>query len=677
MKINRASKVINSAQDYDTVPVRHALKNLERDLGFVCLPTELAGDRICLNICERELGAEAYEVSVRNGELWIEACDELGFIYGIYAVSRELLGVQDFWFWNDQRFDKKDEITVPEDYHLSSTPFAVRYRGWFVNDEVLISAWTLERSKDKPWEMVFETLLRCGGNMVIPGTDRNSKKYRSLARDMGLMITHHHAEPLGAEMFARAYPELEASYAEHPDKFQGLWEQALKEQEGYKVIWNLGFRGQGDKPFWADDPRYDTVEARGELMGRLIKLQYDLVQKRYPGAVCATNLYGETMELYRDGYLKLPEKVIKIWGDNGFGAMVSRRQGNHNPRVPALPDINDAGAHGIYYHASFYDLQAANHITMLPNSYEFVEKTLRDVLAHGVKDFWIINCSNVKPHVFTLGLIAQIWRVGEAVDAPGIADRYLRSYASEYFGAEAAEKAAECFTSYYDAALAYGPNDDDHAGEQFANHLMRMLVSQYMRDENNREPHLLWASDAETLRGQVEWYLELCRQGRENYTKCVHKCEQAALDMPPAARTLLEDSVLLQAEIYRYCYSGAVSACTSLLEAIDKNYRKAFYHAGLARMDYFAANVAMREREHGKWQGFYANECLTDVKQTAWLLGNLMGYLRNMGDGPHFYEWQREFLYTKEDTRVVLITNMENHLNDEELFELMRKEWGE
>ena len=83
----------------------------------------------------------------------------------------------------------------------------------------------------------------------------------------------------------------------------------------------------------------------------------------------------------------------------------------------------------------------------------------------------------------------------------------------------------------------------------------------------------------------------------------------------------------------------------------------------------------MREREHGKWQGFYANDCLTDVKQTAWLIGNLMGYLRNKGDGPHFYEWQRKFLYAEEDTRVVLILNMENHLNDDELFNLMRKEW--
>ena len=138
---------------------------------------------------------------------------------------------------------------------------------------------------------------------------------------------------------------------------------------------------------------------------------------------------------------------------------------------------------------------------------------------------------------------------------------------------------------------------------------------------------------------------------------------------------LLRDSVLLQTQIYFHCYRGAALACQSLIEGFDGEYQRAFYHAGLAREEYLAANAAMRGREHGKWNRFYANECLTDVKQTAWLLGHYMGYLRNLGDGPHFYVWQRDFLYPPEDARVVLITNMENHLTDEELFALMKEKW--
>ena len=138
-------------------------------------------------------------------------------------------------------------------------------------------------------------------------------------------------------MFAQAYPDLEPMYSKYPEKFRALWQAGIDAQKDMRVVWNIGFRGQGDRPFWDDDPQYDTPEKRGALISSLIKEQYDLVRANDPEAVCCTNLYGETMELYKDGFLQLPADVIKIWADNGFGKMVSRRQENNNPRVPALP----------------------------------------------------------------------------------------------------------------------------------------------------------------------------------------------------------------------------------------------------------------------------------------------------------------------------------------------------
>jgi hypothetical protein len=52
-----------------------------------------------------------------------------------------------------------------------------------------------------------------------------------------------------------------------------------------------------------------------------------------------------------------------------------------------------------------------------------------------------------------------------------------------------------------------------------------------------------------------------------------------------------------------------------------------------------------------------------------------MSYLRNQGDGPYNYKWQREFLYSEEDRKVMSITNMENHLTDDALFTLIRERW--
>lgn len=248
MFLNQNSAIINLTAECDTRPVCRAIEALRRDLGFVCCPSKEAGGEIRL-LFTANLGSERYILREWGGALEILAGDVRGFIYGVYAVSRELLGVQDFWFWNDQRFEPRDRIDVPKAFRLESTPFAVRFRGWFINDEVLLHAWTVDRRAERPWEMAFEALLRCGGNMVIPGTGQNAKKFRDLAAGMGLIITHHHAEPLGAEMFARAYPALNASYAEHPEKFHLLWERALEEQAHCEnVFWRTTARRSPTAP---------------------------------------------------------------------------------------------------------------------------------------------------------------------------------------------------------------------------------------------------------------------------------------------------------------------------------------------------------------------------------------------------------------------------------------------
>lgn len=111
MFLNQNSAVVNLVAGLDTVPVRRAVETLRRDLGFVCCPSEEAGGDVRL-LYTANLVQEQYIVREWGGTLEILAGDARGFIYGIYAVSRELLGVQDFWFWKDQRFEPQDSVPV-------------------------------------------------------------------------------------------------------------------------------------------------------------------------------------------------------------------------------------------------------------------------------------------------------------------------------------------------------------------------------------------------------------------------------------------------------------------------------------------------------------------------------------------------------------------------------------
>ena len=97
----------------------------------------------------------------------------------------------------------------------------------------------------------------------------------------------------------------------------------------------------------------------------------------------STYLYGEITELYMQGLIDIPDGVIKIWSDNGYGEMVSRRQGNHNPRIPSLPSGKDMGPHGLYYHITFHDLQASNHLVMMPNQPSMIKDELIKAFRQG------------------------------------------------------------------------------------------------------------------------------------------------------------------------------------------------------------------------------------------------------------------------------------------------------
>ena len=682
--------------------VRRAADDVRRDLATVCVPTaehrldarsetiwavradvaqsgtkRVVGDvsaHIDL-VDDSSLGEGMYRVVAERDALCIFAGDDFGFIYGLYHVSRELLGVPDLWFWMDWTPEasgtKRAPVSVPADYVYASRPFAVSDRGWFVNDEVLLMDWRLDNDSDSAWEMVFEALLRCGGTMVIAGTGNNSSYHAHVAARRGLRIAQHHSEPLGARLFSSAYPDLTPSWDEHKDLFIGLWKESIEAHRGQHVIWNVGFRGQGDSAFWDSDPTYDTDAKRGALMSEIIRIQRKMVLADDPQSRTCVYLYGETLELYRKGVLDLPDDVIKIWSDNGYGRMVTRRQGNHNPRVDAMPNPADRGAQGIYYHASFYDLQAANHITTLPVRPMDVVHELGEVLRRGGGAFWIINSSNVKPHAYYLTLIAKLWREGGDLSAR----TFTRDFAVEYYGEGDAGAVAAAYDGYFDAAVGFGERWDERAGEQYFNHCPRMLVDQFLRDRNAVCDGMRWAAGERPLIEQIGTVDRVAKLGAEHYSALDRANVVAAMGMGDHARRLFDDSIALHARVYLHCCKATHLVCRALWEGFAEDWQHAFFDAGLARREFLCARDAMRSREHGKWRGYYANECLTDIAQSAWVVSTLMGYLRAMGDGPHYYQWQRDFIYSREERKILTLLNVENHLTDDEMFEAMLVKW--
>lgn len=651
-----------------STPVMQAIQLLERDRNKVFVPSDCPVTSVILNENEK-LAEEQFTLDIETDRIAVNASEDLGFVYGLLYLSEQYLGIKPFWFWMDQKIEKQKKVEIAPGHYKSVKP-PVRFRGWFFNDEVLMLKWKYNRNGVDGWKMALEALLRCGGNMAIPGTDKMSRKNRKMAADMGLWITHHHAEPLGAEMFVRAYPDKEPNFMQNPDLFYRLWEDAVIEQKDYKVVWNLCFRGQGDVPFWANDTsgEFDTPEKQGQLISSLIRKQCDIVRKYVENPVFCTNLYGEIMELYEQGYIDLDEDIIKVRADNGFGKMVTRRRDNHCVRISSMPDPRNKGAQGIYYHVSFYDLQAANHITMLPNSVSFVDRELCQVLKNGGNDFWVINCSNVRPHAYYLDAVKKKWFGRVITD-----ETHSREFAAEYYHGN--PEIAGCYARYPEAMIPYGEQEDDHMGEQFYTENLRIIVHQFLVDQTKNAESLYWIAGEGTLGEQVQKVCGLCRRGIERLREYYYRCMEVSKTLSTEEKRLFDATLLLQASIHCFCAEGVVLFGDAYAAYEENDYKKAFLLFGKSAECFDAADARMRAAEDAAdlWKDFYLNDCFADVKHTAYMIRKIMGVMRELGDNVRHDSWYHEYCYAKEDQKVFLLLVTDNHMTDWEIYQAMKE----
>lgn len=73
----------------DLPPVRRAAAALKRDIRRLCLPTDAPG--VNIRLVQQPMPAEAYTLE-GGQEILLRAGDALGFVYGLYRISRELFG---------------------------------------------------------------------------------------------------------------------------------------------------------------------------------------------------------------------------------------------------------------------------------------------------------------------------------------------------------------------------------------------------------------------------------------------------------------------------------------------------------------------------------------------------------------------------------------------------------
>ncbi len=401
-----------------------AAADLANDLHHVLgVPGQLSSEGAIRIALDPALGdAEAWRIDVQEDRIAITGSDTLGAVFGIYQFAERMLGVDPLWYWKDVLPEPREVIELAPQI-ITSTPATFRFRGWFVNDEDLLTEWrtdTGDRFIRYPFyakvvhpqiiDRVCEALLRTGGNMIIPASfcDIMNPPEATLVEQCvkrGLYVTQHHIEALGVSHFgfenywqARG-EDRTFEYFTEPDKVRECWHAHAArwwEIAGEQVIWQLGLRGKGDRPAWHHIEGI-TEENAGDFINQAMRDQLDIIRQidTRPTPPATTTLWLEGAKLMAQGALSIPDEVAVIFADHG---PTETMQADFD-QTPRDPHTN----YGAYYHVAFWS--RGPHLTQGTRPAK-LKREFDRMAAKGDTHYAIVNVANVREHV--LGIEAAM-----------------------------------------------------------------------------------------------------------------------------------------------------------------------------------------------------------------------------------------------------------------------------
>ncbi len=308
---------------------------------------------------------------------------------------------------------------------------------------------------------------------------------------------------------------------------------------------------------------------------------------------------------------------------------------------------------------------------MLPVASSLVVDELETAFAAGADDVLLVNCGNIRPHVYALELVRRLWSTGHQD-----ASTFIDEFAEHYF-VSAAKEAAACLRGYFDAAIQYGPNDDDMAGDEFYHHPARSLVGHLLRGETEASAlDLVWATGERVFHDQVAWFKDFCTPAVARFGQLAERCRAVSRMLSPDEAVFFDDFLTFQVGLHETGCRGMVHLCNSIDAFRQKDYPKSFVLASQSLWAYRQSLELLQKSEHGKWKNFFRFDWLTNVKITTYSIDSLRRYVRAFGDNPDYFLWYKEYLMPENEKRVHLENTHRNPPTDDDLAEQLRIKFG-
>jgi len=635
---------------------RPALANQLEDSGPVAiLITEQANVHPGIN-CAAAKGPESFAFSVLRVPgiqplkhvVCLTGADMRGTIYAIYQFSQSYLGVDPMYLWTDREPERRTSIELPADFTRVYPSPVFHYRGFFPNDEDLLTGWIPAGKGEqsgislKVWDNVYETILRLKGNMVVPGTwifPDDAQVHAATER--GLIMNQHHAIPLGVNV-ARWPRDVPYNFSTNPEILERAWTNAVAAyRPDEEILWSVGLRGLSDSSYASLDPSVrDNDPLLGQRISDAIAVQMRIVRAKYPNAQFVTDLWQEGARLMQEGYLKIPPEVALVWADTGYG------------------DMQDGGkvaaGHGAYFHVAMMNSQSSQLSEMVPVS--VIQSELGRYIKAGATSYFLVNTSDIRPVAMTTRAVMDIAWGGVPTDSSD--DGFYKQWATEEFGAKSADALAAVYREYFDAPslrASFGPpgitsagnappppplssvkrfNGDQHYHTEIRRLILDDLSEHQVEGVPSQSPkwtppRVLPAWDADVRAAQLKRDIEECETAQPRWDAVWNHAQAAESLVDPDRRDYYQAAVLTMITINRESNWALLLVARALKDDAAGDEEKARTETGEALQALDIIQQSMAAAEYSKWKNWYRGDWLTGVYRTRELVQAYADHLKD------------------------------------------------
>lgn len=460
--------LLDLIDDFALVSAQSAKPSFANTMTEHCIVVE----QNCLSP-EEAINDESFSIKIEGERMYINAPGYLGSMWAIYTVSEKMLGINPCYPFCDLEPEKHETLNV-SDCYIKDRPSGFGFRGIFINDEDLLSAWKAPggmRHIDYPFytfvipesvaDMIVRTALRLKLNLVIPASflDIDNPCERLVAKCVsrrGIFLSQHHVEPVGVsaytfENYCRKHAKSGTfSYMENPQLLEEVWEYyAEKWAEFENVVWQTGLRGKGDRPVWQNDvPTEEELGNYGKFISGAVKKQREIIDRvtNSKAKHFTSTLWMEGSELMQKGLLDIPEDNIVVFSDNGTNQMFGKDFHGITRSIKQK--------RGIYYHVQYWG--DGPHLAPLTG----VDKLYYNIkLAYdkGDTSYIILNTSNIREFTYELAAYAKMTWNTQSFSTEGYGNEYAACFGDK--AAQVKEAVREYYESIGEADASYLVSD--------------------------------------------------------------------------------------------------------------------------------------------------------------------------------------------------------------------------